>query len=375
MMLHEKAVAAATLTTRLIAEVSGAIRRVDLAQFIGLFRGQADGLAGLDGGGKVPAAQLPIGTSVQAYDVDLATIATLASNGLLTRTGAGAWTLSVLAGTANKILLTNADGVLGNPTITIPPTFDLSGHTVALPLGTTFGGTELSALIASLAPLPVGAMTRWPTDTPPAGWLVRDGAQLSRTTYAPLRVVILDGPGFVSANFTVTIASPGLITDNGHGFTGGERLRLFTTGALPTPLNTTNDVFTIVNDANSYWLATSEVNAAAGTKINTSGGQSGTHSRLRSLYGIGDGVNTFNLPDDRGNFERNKPASGRAIGTYEADDNRAHTHTVEFTAGNLAGGAGGNMAAGAGSFQNTSSSGGTEARPKNRAYLPIIKYQ
>lgn len=234
---------------------------------------------------------------------------------------------------------------------------------------------ESIATAAAATALPIGAMIHWPTDTPPVGWLVRDGALVSRTTYSALRAAILDGPGFIAANFTVTIASPGLITDNGHGFTGGERLRLSTTGALPTGLNTTDDFFVIVNDVNSYWLATTRENAAAGTKINTSGSQSGTHSRLRSLYGIGDGSTTFKLPDDRGLHERNKPASGSAIGSYLADGNKAHTHTVDYQIGNLAGGAGGNSAGVAVSTFTSGSSGGTEVTVKSIFYLPIIKYQ
>jgi len=234
---------------------------------------------------------------------------------------------------------------------------------------------ESIASAAALSAAPVGTCFDWPTDVPPANYLVRDGSLINRASYASLFAVLVTQPGFTSANFTVTIASPGLVANNGHGYSGGERLRLSTTGALPAGLNTTDDFFVIVNDANSYWLATSEANAAAGTKINTSGGQSGTHSRLRSLYGLGDSSTTFKLPDDRNLFSRGKPASGRSIGTYEADENKAHTHEVSYLASVLAAGAGGHMIAGAGSSVTTTSQGSTEVRPRNRAYLPIIKYQ
>jgi hypothetical protein len=225
-----------------------------------------------------------------------------------------------------------------------------------------------------LAALPVGTPIDWHTDIIPTGFLVRDGSALNRVTYAALFAEYVTKPGFVSRNFTVTIASPGLVTDNAHGYAGGERLRLSTTGTLPNGLDTTSDFFVIVNNANSYWLATSEANAAAGTKINTTVGQSGTHSQLRSLYGLGDGATTFKLPDDRGLFRRAKPASNRSIGTYEADDNKAHTHEIPYTVGILAGGAGGNSAAGLASY-TSASTGATEARPRNRAVLPLVKYQ
>lgn len=221
---------------------------------------------------------------------------------------------------------------------------------------------------------PVGSLDDWPTDVLPPGWLERDGALLSRTTYAALFDVLVTKPGFTGQTFTVTIASPGVVTKTGHGFTGGERLRLSTTGALPTGLDTTSDFFVIYVDANTFRLATSEANAAVGTAINTSGSQSGTHTYTRSLFGLGDGSTTFKLPDDRDMFIRGKAASGRAIASYQASQNLAHTHDVGYSAGILAGGAGGNSISG-GTQLASSSSGGSEARPINRAYLPIIKYQ
>lgn len=93
------------------------------------------------------------------------------------------------------------------------------------------------------------------------------------TTIAPTLITsALDG------TFTVTIASPAVVTKNGHGLVLGQKLRLTTTGALPTGLAINTDYFVIPINANTFNLATSIANARAGTKINTSGSQSGTHS-------------------------------------------------------------------------------------------------
>lgn len=81
-----------------------------------------------------------------------------------------------------------------------------------------------------------------------------------------------------SATVTMTIASPGVITYTAHGLVTGQKIQLTTTGALPTGLSASTTYYVIKNDANSFWLATSLSNAAAGTKINTSGSQSGTHT-------------------------------------------------------------------------------------------------
>lgn len=46
------------------------------------------------------------------------------------------------------------------------------------------------ATVTAYLTVPVGAMMTWPTETPPAGWLERNGASLDRTTYAALFAVI-----------------------------------------------------------------------------------------------------------------------------------------------------------------------------------------
>lgn len=187
------------------------------------------------------------------------------------------------------------------------------------------------AKLAAAEVVKPGAMMMWPKSTPPTGWLKRNGAAISRTTYAAL--------------FTV----------------------------------------------------------------------------LGTDFGVGDGSTTFNLPDDRANFERGWDDSrgidsGRAFGSEQTSQNLSHTHTgTTSTNGSHAHGviggawASGTKGLGEGSARvvqgsdnsgseayrttmpasgyqiltnegshnhtfTTAGSGGTEARPRNRAYLPIIKY-
>jgi len=61
-----------------------------------------------------------IGSSVQAYDADLAGLAGLSSTGLVTRTGAGTYTERTITGSSNEITATDGDGVSGNPTLELP---------------------------------------------------------------------------------------------------------------------------------------------------------------------------------------------------------------------------------------------------------------
>lgn len=105
--------------------------------------------------------------------------------------------------------------------------------------------------------------------------------------------------------------------------------------------------------------------AAIGTNYNT-GGESGTQ---------------FRLPDLRGYFLRGWDHArgvdaGRAMGTYQADDNKAHTHTYRqgtSTAGpSTAGGGDANMAR-TWSDAGVTGSAGSESRPVNFAALVCIK--
>lgn len=157
--------------------------------------------------------------------------------------------------------------------------------------GLTPDAADLTQLLQAINNLggavEVGTLVMWPANTPPAGYLVRDGSAISRAAYA--------------------------------------------------------DLFAIIG----------------------------------TTYGVGDGVTTFNLMDDRGLFERGWDDgrgydTGRVFGSEQADEFKAHTHSHIRWGG---GGAGLN----GGTDYNTTtattgSAGGDETRPKNRAYLPIIKY-
>ena len=60
-------------------------------------------------------AALVIGTNVQAWDADLDAVAALASRGLAARTASNTWAARTITGTTNQVVVTNGDGVMGNP--------------------------------------------------------------------------------------------------------------------------------------------------------------------------------------------------------------------------------------------------------------------
>jgi microcystin-dependent protein len=207
-----------------------------------------------------------------------------------------------------------------------------------------------------------------------SGYLLCDGSAKSRATYATLFAYLVTALGFTTQTFTVTIANPAVFTKSAHGFTGGERIRLSTTGALPTGLVNSVDYYVIYVSANTFQVSAT----FGGTVVATTGTQSGTHSYIQSLYGLGDGSTTFNVPDYRAQFLRGLDAGagidiGRALGTNQADMFTSHYHVVQAGMA-LAGAAGTAQAVLSGGVINSAATGGTETRPKNVAVNYGIKY-
>ena len=75
--------------------------------------------------------------------------------------------------------------------------------------------------------------------------------------------------------FTVTIASPAVISKNNHGFVAGDQVIFTTTGALPTGLTKYTRYYVLSTGltTNSFRVSTTN----GGNAVNTSGSQSGTH--------------------------------------------------------------------------------------------------
>nr|DAH82763.1 MAG TPA: hypothetical protein [Caudoviricetes sp.] len=89
------------------------------------------------------------------------------------------------------------------------------------------------------------------------------------------------------ATVTISIATPGVITDNAHGFSAGQPVAFLTTGALPSGLTPGVFYYVVNPTTNNYQVALT----AGGAAINTTGTQSGVHTRYASgsyeTYGNG----------------------------------------------------------------------------------------
>lgn len=123
--------------------------------------------------------------------------------------------------------------------------------------------------------------------TVPAGkwWILKHLAFvcLQGATQTPQPILSID-KGLNTENskgtFTVTIASPGVVTNTAHGLNEGDAVFMRTTGALPTGLavDTVYYVITAGLTADAFQVSATR----GGSAINTSGTQSGTHT----LYAV-----------------------------------------------------------------------------------------
>lgn len=222
-----------------------------------------------------------------------------------------------------------------------------------------FYAALLTAIAAGTAPAgsaaPVGAVVASAAIAVPTGWLSCDGSAISRAAYANLYAALtIQQAGDTSAASAV-ISN---MTDTADMAAG-----MPITGTY-IPAGTT---ILSVDSATQITLSANATGNAVGDAITV------------APWGHGDGSVTFNLPDLRGEFLRGLDDgrgvdSGRALGSSQADELRAHTHDYSRAQYGVAGGLTGNNPNNAGlAAALTAPSGGSETRPRNIAVRYIIK--
>jgi phage-related tail fiber protein len=163
-------------------------------------------------GGTNPTSLAGFGiTDAQPLDSDLTALAALSTNGIIARTATGAAAIRTITGSAGNILVTNGDGVSGNPTINL-----VSG--VATP------GTYKSVTIDTY-----GRATGGTNPTTLAGYGITDAQPINSelTALAALAtngLLTKNGSG-TAVTRTIAAASGSLLTvANGDGVSGNPTL-------------------------------------------------------------------------------------------------------------------------------------------------------
>jgi microcystin-dependent protein len=236
-----------------------------------------------------------------------------------------------------------------------------------------------------------------------AGAMTYGGVTLSNAVTGTGNMVLSASPTISSPTITggtfssPTLTTPALGTPSAAVLTNGTGLPLTTgvTGVLPvanggTGLTSLTTIQTPIGSFLWHTMPTPPLNylEANGAALSRT-----TYAALFAVigttYGSGDGSTTFNVPDVRGYFVRGYDNgrgvdSGRAFGSNQANSIQSHTHGMwqamsrDSAQGDPNASSAGTFNGGAGQFfshPNTDSTGSTETRPVNIAFLPCIRYQ
>jgi hypothetical protein len=274
----------------------------------------------VDTKGRITAATNPTTlagygiTDAQPLDSDLTALAGTATTGLYTITGVGtSATRTIIAG-SSKISLTNADGVVGNPTIDVTEA-NLTLNNIGGTLGTSKGGTGLTTIGSAFQVLGVngaGTALDYKTLTAGTGITVTGGAgtlTIAATNNGTVTSVAATGStgltvsgspitGSGTLTFTLGTELQGLSGLSALGLVartaaGTYASRSVVSGAgtitVTNPLGTAGNIgldLTTVGTAGTYRSVTTDAygRVTAGTNPTTLAG-----------YGITDAVNTSAL--------------------------------------------------------------------------------
>lgn len=274
-------------------------------------------------------------------------------------------------------------------------------------------------LMNPAAPFPAGTMMYWPSETVPSWALVRDGAAISRTTYADLFGLVnhvingtttnasavvtglsstkrlfvgmkVEGSGIPAGATVASIQSSSQFTLSANASASATvPLRFFPFGS-----GDGSATFNIMNDLELFERGSEgglshDQTVIIGTTTNASPNVTGLSSTVGLYVGMGvtaaagiPGSTTIAAitsataitlsANATATGARDLTFTGRQFTSEQADDFESHRHP-NMPSGTL------NAQGGSNAIGNTSNGftgfeGGAETRPRNRAYLPIIAY-
>jgi len=234
-------------------------------------------------------------------------------------------TLAMLPKLANRLSQGACFDSSGNLTtcVSIPSSTFAAGAGITL---SGVGPTTIAANLSAALPIVMSGTAPIQFSCPTCGTVTGPGSsvsgnvpQFSNTGGTALAdtgnpsVAMAQARGLIPAatpqanTFTVTIAAPAVVTQAGYTPQPNDVWTPTTTGALPTGLTASTSYFVVGSSisGSTFSIATSIANAKAGTKITTTGSQSGTHT---------GSVNTVIPAGFKGHIDEITVIAGSAVG-------------------------------------------------------------
>jgi hypothetical protein len=193
------------------------------------------------------------GNPTLALANDLSALEALGSTGLAARTAADTWAQRTLTGTANQITVTNGDGVLGNPTISLPSNPIIPGLVANTMV---YAGT--SAALTSTAAPTNGQLLIGSTGAAPV---------LATLTQTANQVLVTNGAGSITLSLPAAVTMPGsLSVTTTLGVTGATTLSSALTYGGVTLANAVTGTGNMVLSASPTFSGSLGIGAAPDTR-------------------------------------------------------------------------------------------------------------
>jgi microcystin-dependent protein len=227
--------------------------------------------------------------------------------------------------------------------------------------------------------IPTGAILPFAMDSAPTGWLIANGASISRTTYSSLfnsigatygsadgttfnlpdlRGIFIRGSGSQTINprktVTITRAAPAVVTWVNHALPANTPIQFSTTGTLPTGITAGTTYYVRVTGltTDTFQISATIGGAAIATTSDGSGVHTGRSNTGFSYSGV--------------------------FSSVEQDKFKSHMHSTNTGVGSWASPSGGGYTTGASTLIENSTAPpaptATETRPANIAMLYCIKF-